>query len=122
MRSRMPQNPSKSARLKSQVFEVRWAPHSIEAALSSVIEMVGGGYRGGPGSMRTIGRGVSKISRPKIVRGLAVVQSGQRNAFVLRLENRKIIGRSPGLPSLTVALSGNSRISQRWARWHPWEA
>ena len=34
---------------------------------------------------------------PKIVRGLAVAQSGQRDAFVLRLENGKIIGRFSGL-------------------------
>ena len=34
---------------------------------------------------------------PKFVRDLAVVQSGQRDAFVLRLENGKIIGRFSGL-------------------------
>ena len=52
---------SKSARLKSQVFELRWAPQGIEGSVSSAVEMVGGGYRGGPASMRTIGRGVSKF-------------------------------------------------------------
>ena len=49
--------------LKSQVFEVRWAPQGIEGSVSSTIEMVEEEYKAGPASMRTIRRGVSKISR-----------------------------------------------------------
>ena len=53
----------KSARLKSQVFEVRGATQGLEGSVSSAIEMVGGGIQRGSGIYAHDREGVSKISR-----------------------------------------------------------